>query len=72
MACFGCLSGAARRKEEDPLIIDVEQTIADAAWDMFVHSYGRSVFFPSLISRTVSVDVTHHVYLLSVFVCRWG
>ncbi|XP_076435624.1 uncharacterized protein LOC143275427 [Babylonia areolata] len=41
MSCFGCLGRAARRKEEKPLIVDVEQVIADEAWTMFRVSHGR-------------------------------
>ncbi|KAK7090292.1 uncharacterized protein [Littorina saxatilis] len=41
MSCFNCLRRSARRGEDTPLIIDVEQTIADAAWDMFVHTHRR-------------------------------
>lgn len=41
MSCFGCLSGDFRVKDETPLIIDVEETIADAAWKLFLSSHGR-------------------------------
>lgn len=41
MGLLGCLGRPRRQREDKPLIVDVQQVIADNAWDMFLHSHGR-------------------------------
>lgn len=41
MACFGCFLGRPRKKDDEPLIIDVEQVLADSAWEAFIHCYDK-------------------------------
>lgn len=41
MACWGRACGVTRQEDQAPLIIDVQQALADDAWQQFLHCYGR-------------------------------